>query len=64
MQEKFPEVPLIFEDIYEAHTGRALNIFTGEESDVPDVDLFVAGFSVQVRVYGKHATAIIWSVHR
>ncbi len=44
MQENFPEVPLIFEDICELHTGRALNILTGEESDVPDVDLFVAGF--------------------
>ena len=40
----FPEVPLIFEDICELHTGRALNILTGEEIDVPDVDLFVAGF--------------------
>ena len=44
LQENFPEVPLIFEDICELHTGRALNILTGEESDVPDVDLFVAGF--------------------
>ena len=44
MQANFPEVPLIFEDICELHTGRALNILTGEESDVPDVDLFVAGF--------------------
>ena len=44
LQEHFPEVPLIFEDIRELHTGRALNILTGEESDVPDVDLFVAGF--------------------
>ena len=42
MQEKFPEVPLIFEDIYELHTGRALNILTGEESNVQDVDLSVA----------------------
>ena len=44
LQENFPEVPLIFEDICELHTGRALNILTGDESDVPDVDLFVAGF--------------------
>ena len=44
MQENFPEVPLIFADIYELHTGRALNILTGEESNVPDVDLFVAPF--------------------
>ena len=35
---------MIFEDICELHTGRALNILTGEESDVPDVDLSVAGF--------------------
>jgi hypothetical protein len=41
-QENFPEVPLIFEDICELHTGRALNILTGEESNVQDVDLSVA----------------------
>ena len=35
-------MPLIFEDIYELHTGRALNILTGEESNVQDVDLSVA----------------------
>ena len=44
LQENFPEVPLIFADICELHAGRALNILTGKESDVPDVDLFVAGF--------------------
>ena len=38
LQDNFPEVPLIFEDIYELHTGRALNIFTGEESNAQDVD--------------------------
>ena len=32
------------EDICVLHTGRALNILIGDESDVPDVDLFVAGF--------------------
>ena len=42
LQEKFAEVPLILEDIYELHTGRALNIITGEESNVQDVDLSVA----------------------
>ena len=44
LQKNFPAVPLIFADICELHTGQALNIFTGEESDVPDVDFFVAGF--------------------
>ena len=44
LQENFPEVPLIFEGICEWHSGRALNILIGEESDVPDVDLLVAGF--------------------
>ena len=44
LQENFPEVPLIFEDICELHTGRASHILTGDESDAPDVDLFVAGF--------------------
>ena len=43
LQENFAEVPLIFEDICELHTGRALNVLTGEESDAPDVDFFVAG---------------------
>ncbi len=42
LQEKCPEVPLIFEDIYELHTGRALNILTGEESNVQDMDLSAA----------------------
>ena len=60
MQENFPEVPLIFEDIDELHTGRALNILTGEESDVPDVDLFVFA-SPCLR---KTRNGIIWSVHR
>jgi len=64
LQEKFSEVPLIFEDICELHTGRALNILTGEESDVPDVDLFVAGFVRKSVSTEKHTTAIIWSVHR
>ena len=39
LQEKFPEAPLIFEDIYELHTGRALNTLIG---NVQDVDLSVA----------------------
>ena len=42
LQENFPEVPLIFVDICELHTGRALNILIGEESNVQDVDLSVA----------------------
>ena len=37
-------MPLIFADICELHTGRALNVVTGQETDVPVVDLFMAGF--------------------
>ena len=44
VQENFPEAPLIFPDICELHTGRALNIVTREVSDIPAVDVFVAGF--------------------
>lgn len=44
VQENFPEVPLIFPDICELHTGRALNIVTREVCDIPAVDVFVAGF--------------------
>ena len=48
------KVPLIFADICELHAGRALNILTGEESDVPDVDLLVAGFVVRKSVSTEH----------
>jgi len=44
VQENFPEAPLIFPDICELHTGRALNIVTHEVCDAPAVDVFVAGF--------------------
>ena len=44
MQENFTEAPLIFPDICELHTGRALNIVTREVCDIPAVDVFVAGF--------------------
>jgi len=35
---------MIFPDICELHTGRALSIVTHEVCDVPAVDVFVAGF--------------------
>ena len=44
MLENFPEVPRLFPDICELHTGRALNAVTNEVSDVPGVDVFAAGF--------------------
>ena len=56
LQENFSEVPLIFADICALHTGRALNVVTGEETDVPVVDVFVAGF-VCKSCLRKHATA-------
>ena len=44
VQENFPDAPLIFPDICQLHTGRALNIVTREVCDIPAVDVFVAGF--------------------
>ena len=44
LRESFPDAPLIFPDICELHTGRALNIVTREVCDIPAVDVFVAGF--------------------
>jgi len=44
LPENFPQAPLICVNICELHAGWALNIVVGDESNVPDVDLFVAGF--------------------
>ena len=37
-------MPLIFQDISELQSGRALHVVTGEVHDVPLVDIFVVGF--------------------
>ena len=39
LQENFPQMSLIFTDICDVQPGRAFNVITGEESNVPAVDL-------------------------
>ena len=44
LQENFPQLALIFDDICDLQSGRAFNVVAHEEADVPVVDVFVAGF--------------------
>ena len=44
LQENFPQLALIFDDICDLQSGRAFNVVAHEETDVPVVDVFVAGF--------------------
>ena len=44
LQENFPQLALIFDDICDLQSGRAFNVVAHEETDVPAVDVFVAGF--------------------
>eukprot|EP00969_Alexandrium_andersonii_P246638 10899582-Alexandrium_andersonii.AAC.1 len=44
VHEHWPELPQMFSDICDLHTGRCVNVLTGRAEDVPAVDIFVAGF--------------------
>ena len=44
LQENCPQLALIFDDICDLQSGRAFNVVAHEETDVPAVDVFVAGF--------------------
>ena len=44
VREHWPDLPLLFRDICQLHTGRCVNDMTGLPADVPAVDIFIAGF--------------------
>ena len=63
VRENCPNVPFIFPDICELHTGRCVDVISGVEVDVPPVDIFIAGFvcksvSSENTQRGTHAACI------